>query len=124
MKFSLHKNGWWIIIIVLIIAVNFLASVFHQRIDLTNEKRFTISKPVKEILKSLDEKVEVIIFLKGDIPAGFKKLSTSAQELLQEFNEYSGGKIHYKLLSADEKMPGSERLYADTLSSLGLIPIN
>ncbi|MEO9210300.1 MAG: gliding motility-associated ABC transporter substrate-binding protein GldG [Ginsengibacter sp.] len=117
-------NKWLITIIVAIIALNYVASLIHQRIDLTNEKRFTISKPVKEILKSLDEKVEVIIFLKGDIPAGFKKLSTSAQELLQEFNEYSGGKIHYKLLSADEKMPGSERLYADTLSSLGLIPIN
>ena len=124
MKFSLHKNGWWIIIIVLIIAVNFLASVFHQRIDLTNEKRFTISNPVKKILKTIDDKVEVSIFLKGDLPAGFKKLSVSAQDLLQEFNEYSHGNVHYKLVSADDRMPGTDRTYADTLSSLGIIPIN
>lgn len=124
MKRGFTNNKWWMIVVVGIVALNYGASFFHKRIDLTDEKRFSISKPVKEILHSLDDKVEVLIFLKGDIPAGFKKLSSSAQELLQEFNEYSGGKIHYRLLSADEKMPGSERMYADTLSSLGLIPIN
>ena len=124
MKYFVHKNGWWVITIVIIIAINFLASVFHKRIDLTNEKRFTISGPVKNILKNIDNKAEILIFLKGDLPSGFKKLSTSAQELLQEFKEYSNGNIHYKIISADEKMPESERTYADTLSSLGIIPIN
>lgn len=124
MKSSLNKNWWWLIILVIVVAVNFLASVFHKRIDLTDEKRFTISSPVKKILKNLDDVVEVNIFLKGELPAGFKKLSASAQDLLQEFKEYSNGKVHYKLISPDEKMPGTERTYGDTLSSLGLIPIN
>jgi ABC-2 type transport system permease protein len=124
MKSSLNKNWWWLIIIVIVAAVNFLASVFHKRIDLTDEKRFTISAPVKKILKNLDDVVEVNIFLKGELPAGFKKLSASAQDLLQEFKEYSNGKVHYKLISPDEKMPGTERTYGDTLASLGLIAIN
>ena len=124
MKRSLNKNWWWLIIIAIIIGVNFLASVFHKRIDLTNEKRFTISSPVKKILKNLDEPVEINVFLKGDLPAGFKKLSTSAQELLEEFKEYSNGRIHYKIISADEKIAGTERTFADTLSSLGIVPIN
>jgi ABC-2 type transport system permease protein len=124
MKSSLNKNWWWLIIIVIVVAVNFMASVFHKRIDLTDEKRFTISAPVKKILKNLDDVVEVNIFLKGELPAGFKKLSASAQDLLQEFKEYSNGKVHYKLISPDEKMPGTERTYGDTLASLGLIPIN
>ncbi|HEU5364354.1 MAG TPA: gliding motility-associated ABC transporter substrate-binding protein GldG [Hanamia sp.] len=124
MKFSLNKKWWWLIIIVAIVLINYIASVFHKRIDLTNEKRFTISNPVKKILGNIDQKMEISIFLRGDIPAGFKKLSESAQELLQEFKEYSNGNIHYKIISADEKMPGSERTYADTLSSLGIVPIN
>jgi len=124
MKFPLNKKWWLLIIIVAMVLVNYLASVFHKRIDLTNEKRFTISTPVKKILKNIDEKMEIKIFLRGDIPAGFKKLSLSAQELLQEFKEYSNGNIHYKIISADEKMPGTERTYADTLSSLGIVPIN
>jgi gliding-associated putative ABC transporter substrate-binding component GldG len=124
MTISRNKKWWLLIVIVAIAAVNFLASVFHKRIDLTNEKRFTISTPVKKILKNIDQKMEIYIFLRGDIPAGFKKLSLSAQDLLQEFKEYSNGNIHYKIIAADETMPGTDRSYADTLSSLGIVPIN
>ena len=121
-----NKNGkwWWIVVIAVIVAVNFFASIFHKRIDLTNEKRFTISSPVKKILGHMDDVAEVTIFLKGDLPAGFKNLSTSAEELLQEFKEYSNGKISYKLISPDEQMPGTTTTYADTLTSLGIVPIN
>ena len=123
--FSKKNKKWgWIVVIALIIAINLFASFVHQRIDLTNEKRFTISSPVKKILHSLNDVVDVQIFLRGDLPSGFKKLSASAQDLLQEFKEYSNGKVRYKVISADDKMPGSERTYADTLSSLGIVPIN
>ena len=124
MKVSSDKKWWWLIVIVGILLINYLASVFHKRIDLTNEKRFTISSPVKKVLKNIDHKMEITLFLRGDIPAGFKKLSVSAQELLQEFKEYSNGNIHYKIISADEKIPGTEKTFADTLSSLGVVPIN
>ena len=124
MKSVANKKWWWLIVLLAIVLINYLASVFHKRLDLTNEKRFTISNPVKKMLGAINEKMEIYIFLRGDIPAGFKKLSVSAQELLQEFQEYSNGNIHYKVLSADEKMPGTDRTYADTLSSLGIAPIN
>jgi len=119
-----NKKWWWIVVIAAIIAVNFFASVIHKRIDLTNEKRFTISSPVKKILGNMDGIAEITIFIKGDLPAGFKNLSTSAEELLQEFKEYANGRINYKLISPDEQMPGTTRTYADTLSSLGIVPIN
>lgn len=119
-----NKKWWWIVVIAAIIAVNFFASVIHKRIDLTNEKRFTISPPVKKILGNMDDVAEITIFLKGDMPAGFKNLSTSSEELLQEFKEYANGRINYKLISPDEQMPGTTRTYADTLSSLGIVPIN
>ncbi len=119
-----NKRWWWLVVIAAIIAINFFTSIFHKRIDLTNEKRFTISSPVKKILRNLDGVVQIDIFLKGNMPAGFKNLSASAEELLQEFKEYANGRINYKLISPDDEMPGTTRTYADTLSSLGIIPIN
>lgn len=112
------------LVLIALIAIIYISSAVHFRIDLTNEKRFTISAPVKNILKNLDQQAEILLFLKGDIPAGFKKLSSTTQELLQEFNEYSNGKIRVRILNSSEVMPGTNRTYADTLSSLGLIPIN
>jgi gliding-associated putative ABC transporter substrate-binding component GldG len=124
MKKRKYIHADWLIVIIVLIAVNVLASFVHQRFDLTNEKRFTISSPVKKILKNLSDKVEVLVFLDGELPSGFKKLSKSALELLQEFKEYSNGNVHYKLMDINEKIPGTERSFADTLSSLGIIPIN
>lgn len=126
MKGFLQKMGrwWWLPVIVLLMAVNFLASKFHKRIDLTEEKRFTISSPVKKLLAGLTETIRVDVFLSGDFPAGFKKLSTTADELLQEFKEYGGNNIQYRFISPDEKIEGTEKSYADTLIGLGVQPIN
>ena len=124
MKPYKKQRWWWLIVIAAIVIINFFASFIHQRIDLTNEKRFTISSPVKKLLSSINDITEIDVFLKGDMPAGFKNLSASALELLQEFKEYAHGKIIYKLISPDDEMPGTTRTYADTLSSLGMVPIN
>lgn len=124
MKPLTNKKWWWLILIIAVVLINYIASVFHERIDLTNEKRFSISQPVKALLRTINQKMEIYIFLRGDIPAGFKNLSVSAQETLQEFQEYSNGNIHYKLISADEKIPGTEKSFGDSLASLGLVPIN
>lgn len=125
MRVSSANKRWGLIaVIILLIALNLLAATFHYRIDLTNEKRFTISAPVKKILKNIDDVIEVDIFLKGDLPSGFKKLAATSEELLQEFKEYAKGNIRYKLVSPEDIIPGTERTYADTLTSLGIIPIN
>lgn len=128
-KIPLQRRGigvrfWWIPVIIILLLINFLASQFHQRLDLTNEKRFTISFPVKKLLRNLDDVVQVDIFLKGEFPSGFKKLAATTNELLQEFKEYSKNNIQYKFISPDEQIEGGNKTYADTLVALGVQPIN
>lgn len=118
------QKGWWLWAIGLFLLINYLASVFHIRLDLTTEKRFTISEPVKLLLSNLDDQAEVLVFLKGDFPSGFKKLAEASKETLQEFKDYSRGRVQYKFISPDETIPGTGSTYADTLLSMGIIPIN
>ncbi|HEX3165503.1 MAG TPA: gliding motility-associated ABC transporter substrate-binding protein GldG [Chitinophagaceae bacterium] len=114
---------WWLFLLILVLAVNFLASSFHSRLDLTKEKRYTLSKATKQLLKNLKEPVMIDVFLKGDFPSGFKKLSLSASELLKEFKESGKRNIIYNFYEPDE-MISTDRKYADTLSSMGAAPIN
>ena len=117
-------KGWFFITAILLVLVNWLASVYHARIDLTNEKRFTLSAATKKILRNLDDQVEVKVFLKGDFPSGFKKLANNTQETLEEFQEASFGKLKYNFVSPDELMDDTEVKWGDTLSAMGLYPIN
>ncbi len=115
---------WLLITIVFLVALNWLASLYHTRIDFTNEKRFTLSKPTKKILKNLDDAVIVDVFLKGEFPSGFKKLANSSSEILSEFKEVAGNNFQYNFISPDDEMEGTAIKWGDTLSALGLYPIN
>ena len=119
-----QRKMWLPITLIFLIAINWLAAVYHTRIDFTNEKRFTLSKPTKKLLKNLDEVVVVDVFLKGEFPSGFKKLANSSSEILSEFKEVAGSKLQYNFISPDDVMEGSSVKWGDTLSALGLYPIN
>ena len=116
--------AWLPVTVILLATTNWVASVYHTRIDLTDEKRFTLSSATKSILKKTDDVVDVDVFLKGEFPSGFKKLSNSTAEILQEFKEVAGNKFQYNFVSPNDVMEGTNVKWGDTLSSLGLYPIN
>mgnify|MGYP002651397122 CR=1 FL=1 len=117
------KAGWLVLLVVLV-GVNFLASQFTFRLDLTKEKRYTLSKATKDLLKGLDNKVQIDVFLKGDFPAGFRKLANSTQEFLQLLKDNNGSKIQYRFISPEENIEGARNTYGDSLLSMGAVPIN
>ena len=121
----LSNSRFWLPVTVLfIVAINWAASRWHSRTDLTNEKRFTLSNATKKVLQKTPGQVTIDVFLKGDFPSGFRQLSSSANDMLREFKEVAGNKIQYNFISPDETMPGTDVKYADTLGALGLYPIN
>ncbi|MBS1510571.1 MAG: gliding motility-associated ABC transporter substrate-binding protein GldG [Bacteroidetes bacterium] len=123
-KKSWSGKLWLPVTIVLLVLINWLASLYHTRIDFTNERRFTLSTPTKKILKSLDETVQVDVFLKGDLPSGFKKLANSSNEILSEFKEVAGNKFQFNFISPDDVAAGSATPWGDRLTAAGLTPIN
>src|SRR5258708_7394395 len=123
MKKLLSSKYGWLALIVLLVLVNLLAGHFHYRLDLTKEKRYTLSAPTKNLLHKLEDDVEVDFFLQGDLKAGIRQLSKSTQELLQEFNEYCDGKIRVRtfdpLTALDDSAKGS---FLDSLRRIGIQP--
>ena len=115
---------WLLPVLVILFAINWAASQWHSRLDFTGEKRFTLSTATKKILKKIDDPVQVDVFLKGNYPSGFKKLASSTSDLLQEFKETAGKNLQFRFISPEEIMTGTTVKYSDTLSTLGLYPIN
>jgi ABC-2 type transport system permease protein len=115
---------WWLILLVIVFAVNYLAAVLHARFDLTKEKRYTLSKATKELVSKLDDKVQIDVFLKGEFPSGFRKLANSTEDFLRLLKDRNGSKIQYQFISPEEDMPGANKTYGDTLVGMGAVPIN
>ncbi len=115
----------WLVLVLLLIGINYLASLFHFRIDLTSEKRFTISQPVRTLLQSLQDKVNVTVYLDGEMPAGFKKLAGSTSDILSEFKEIGTNNISFSFTRPGEGVNDSLKsdLY-DSLQRMGINPTN
>ena len=121
----LKKKFWWLWLIVLFIAITYLISLAHYRLDLTKEKRYSLSNSTKTLLKNLDGKVEVEVFLTGDLSAGFKKLSIASEELLNEFKEYGTTNFQNRFTRPGAGLPDSLRYQIyDSLARLGIKPFN
>lgn len=85
-------------VLVTIILICFLSGHIFVRLDLTADKRYTLSTATRDILGELDDVVHVRVYLEGDLPVGFRRLRNATQELLDEFRVVAGSHIHYEFI--------------------------
>ncbi|MCB2195533.1 MAG: gliding motility-associated ABC transporter substrate-binding protein GldG [Bacteroidetes bacterium] len=114
-----------IIALLIILLVNYISSNTYFRLDLTSDKRYTLSEATHEVLDSLDDIVYVKIYLDGDMPIGFQRMQKSIYELMDEFRVIAGSNIQYQFINPSESSSESERnaMYQE-LYERGLNPTN
>ncbi len=111
--------------LVLLILINLLASTHFFRIDLTEEKRYTIKPQTKEMLANLDDEVFVEVFLEGELNPGFKRFQKAIRETLDEFRIYSDNKIKYTFTDPNQAIGEKARNeYMSELAAKGITPMN
>jgi len=111
---------WWAYLLAGVIAINYVASIVHYRIDLTAENRYTLSRPTKRLLQDLNDQVKIDVFLAGELPADFRNLRNNAEELLQEFKENNNA-IAYRFHRPGEGMDAAaKQQYLTYLDSIGV----
>lgn len=108
-----------ILIIGIAIGLNVIGNHFYTYLDLTEEKRYTLTEPSQKLLEDLDDIVFVNVLLEGDFPAGFKRLQKATREILDDFRSVSGY-IEYEFedpipntLSVDERNARVKQLRTD-----------
>lgn len=106
-----------------LVAINFLAAKLHARFDLTQEKRYSLTPATKDLLHNLNTDVTVDVFLKGEFPSGFRKLSNTTQEFISVLKDANPSRINYRFVSPDEEA-GNGKTWGDSLRSAGIEPIN
>ena len=114
-----------LLIIAGLLAVNVLSAFVFFRLDLTQEKRYTLSSATQSLLADLPDAVHVDVYLTGDLPPAFKRLENAVRETLSEFQARAGNTITYRFIdpaattNADEK-----NKLIEALQQRGLSPTN
>jgi gliding-associated putative ABC transporter substrate-binding component GldG len=110
------------IIVVGLLAANIIGNFFFFRLDLTQDKRYTLSKTSLSIIEEVKEPLIIDVFLKGDFPGEFKKLQTETQQLLEEFKAYNRD-ITFQFVNPIEDETEQE-VIMQSFMERGLTPIN
>ncbi len=86
-----------------------LSVFFFFRIDLTSEKRYSISQPTKTLLEKAKAPLEVSIYLEGDLNPGFTRLKNSTKSLLDEMSVYAAEGIDMEFINPSIAATQAER---------------
>jgi len=114
-----------IILILPVWLVNQLVNRYNYRVDLTEEKRYTLSGATKDLLSSLDEEVFFEVYLAGDLPGNFERFKTSIREMLDQFVEESGGIVSYTFTDPSQANNAKARKeFQQELMQKGVEPTN
>lgn len=110
------------VLAVLVLAA-LLSSQLFFRLDLTAEKRYSITDLSKEVVETLDQPVHITLYLDGELPAGFRKLQKSIVEKIADYNAYSSQLINLSIVDPYETADAKRRNQLfDELTGKGLQP--
>lgn len=90
--------------------------IFSKRLDLTQEKRYTLSPSTLKVLESVQRPLTVDVYLEGDFPASFRQLQNETRFMLEEFRKVNP-KIDFKFID-----PIKTKMSKETLAALGMQP--
>ncbi|HMX97405.1 MAG TPA: gliding motility-associated ABC transporter substrate-binding protein GldG [Bacteroidia bacterium] len=115
----------FLLLLLVIVGLNTLGKFLFWRFDLTSEKRFTLSSTTKEKLKNLQDVVYIKVYLTGDLPAGFQRLSSATRDMLMEMKSYAGQNLEFDFIDPSALADSKQRneLY-NQLADKGLQPTN
>jgi gliding motility-associatede transport system auxiliary component len=100
-----NKSNWinFIILVVIIIFVTLLSQSFFTRFDFSKGKVYSISKASKQSVKNLDDRMVVKAYFSKSLPGEFADTRRFTQDLLDEYQAYSGGKLRYEFVDPKEE---------------------
>ena len=123
-KKDLRRSHWIELVagILIVVFVNVISYYFFTRLDLTSEKRYTLSKSTKNLLKKVDEPVLYRVYLEGEFPADFKRLQNETKEMLNQFRAYNKN-IEYEFVNPNNFEDQQERqVFYQKLAQKGIMP--
>lgn len=122
MKRKINDLIQFLVLALIIIAVNVISSFVFGRYDATTEKRFTLHPATLKIVESIEERILIRVYLEGDFNSGFQRLSKETKQILDEFRAYNQN-IEYEFIDPNGyDNPQQNRELKKQLADYGVQP--
>jgi ABC-2 type transport system permease protein len=112
-----------------IVIVNVIASLVYKRIDMTEDKRFSLTEGTIQFLENknnFENRLNIKIYLEGNLPAELKHFRNTLEDKLKEFKEYAGERIEYEFIDPNIGTEGEQQALWENIyaKGKGIIPMD
>ena len=104
-----------LLILGILIVVNFFSYKLFMRLDLTENKIFSISDATKNTMRQLDDVVNIKAYFSSTLPSQVLSLRQEVKDVLDEYQAYSNGKVKVEFID-----PGDDADLAQELAIKGI----
>jgi len=87
-----------LVVLLILLVINLLSLNIFARWDMTENKIYSISEPSKRIISNLDDRLTAKVFFTEDLPAPHNADRRYLQDLLDDFQAYSNGRMTYEFI--------------------------
>ena len=96
--------------LIVLISINTIISFADFTLDITDDKRYSVSDEAKNILKNLDDIIFIKIYLNGEFPDEFKHLQTELENLLKIFKSIGGNNFQFEFIDPNNVSNEEEKI--------------
>ena len=101
-----------IAVVILLVIINILGTKFHAKLDLTENKIYSLSDASKNILKRIDDNLIIKCFFSKNLPENYEINKRYLKDLLDEYVSFSNGKMKYEFIDPEEAPEWRDKLVA------------
>ncbi len=111
-RFKYARDSYLITILIVVIAlmVNFIASRHFFKVDLTKHQLYEVSDASKEIMNGLEDIVKVQVIFSDKLPPNLFAVRQYVDDMLDELSSYAGGNLLVEFLNPEDPDVRNEAL--------------
>jgi len=102
-----------LIVIAVLVVINVLGAARFKRFDLTENKMFTVSPAMRQILRELPDVVTVTYYVSEDLPEEFRGVRRETLDFFQELERASGGNFKYRVVDVPQAIFDEQKRRSD-----------
>ncbi|MEY4603201.1 MAG: hypothetical protein RIT43_493 [Bacteroidota bacterium] len=112
-----------------IVLVNIIASLLYVRVDMTEDRRYSLSEGTVGYLENksnFENRLNIKIYLEGNLPAELKQFRNTIEDKLKEFKEYAGNRIEYQFIDPNVGTEAEQQALWESIYARGngIIPMD
>ena len=112
-----------------IVIVNIIGSLVYTRLDMTEDKRYSLAEGTITFLENdanFENRLNIKIYLEGNLPAEIRLFRNAIEDKLKEFKQYAGDRIEFQFINPNVGPEAEQQLLFENLYARGkgIIPMD